>query len=91
MKYKGLRDFIKRLEEKNLLTRVSVAVSPHLEMTALCNKVLRVGGPALLFENVEDRGCGKTRGCGMPVLGNLFGTVERVALGMGIDAGDGGQ
>lgn len=45
----------------------------------------------MLFENVEDRGCGKTRGYGMPVLGNLFGTVERVALGMGIDAGDGGQ
>jgi len=56
-----------------------VAVSPRLEMTEICNRVLRAGGPALLFERPEAHS--------MPVLGNLFGTVSRIALAMGIDAG----
>ncbi|SDC24860.1 UbiD family decarboxylase [Paraburkholderia lycopersici] len=78
MKYKDLRDFVGRLETLGELRRVPQAVSPVLEMTELCDRVLRAGGPALLFENRSTHA--------FPVLGNLFGTPRRVALGMGIDA-----
>ncbi|MCG1043134.1 UbiD family decarboxylase [Mycetohabitans sp. B8] len=78
MKYKDLRDFASRLEALGELRRVRAAVSPVLEMTELCERVLNAGGPALLFENPA--------GHTMPVLGNLFGTTRRVALGMGVDA-----
>ncbi|BBO59033.1 4-hydroxy-3-polyprenylbenzoate decarboxylase [Mycoavidus sp. B2-EB] len=78
MKYKDLRDFAHQLEALGELRRVSAPISPALEMTALCDRVLRAGGPALLFE--------KPTGYTMPVLGNLFGTTRRIALGMGIDA-----
>lgn len=75
MAYHDLRDFIAQLELAGELKRVASPVSTHLEMTELCDRSLRVGGPALLFENpVGNR---------MPVLGNLFGTTKRVALGMG--------
>lgn len=57
------------------LKRVSLPVSPYLEMTEVCDRTLRAGGPALLFDNPT--------GFDMPVLGNLFGTPRRVALGMG--------
>ncbi|MDD5333573.1 MAG: 4-hydroxy-3-polyprenylbenzoate decarboxylase [Rhodoferax sp.] len=77
MAYRDLRDFIAQLEQLGELRRVTAAVSPYLEMTALCDRTLRAGGPALLFENPT--------GHSMPVLGNLFGTTRRVALGMGID------
>ncbi len=77
MAYRDLRDFIAQLEQLGELKRVTAAVSPYLEMTALCDRTLRAGGPALLFENPT--------GHSMPVLGNLFGTTRRVALGMGID------
>jgi 4-hydroxy-3-polyprenylbenzoate decarboxylase len=75
MQYKDLRDFISQLENQGELRRVSVPVSPKLEMTEICDRVLKAGGPAILFENVP--------GYNMPVLGNLFGTPRRVALGMG--------
>jgi 4-hydroxy-3-polyprenylbenzoate decarboxylase len=75
MKYRDLRDFIAGLERMGELRRVTQAVSPHLEMTALADQVLRAAGPALLFEN--------TGVTGVPVLANLFGTPRRVALGMG--------
>ncbi len=75
MKYHDLRDFIAALEQRGELKRVSVEVDPYLEITEICDRTLRAGGPALLFENVK--------GSEMPVLGNLFGTPERVALGMG--------
>ena len=78
MKYKDLRDFTRQLEALGELRRVAAPVSPVLEMTELCDRVLRAGGPALLFENPTD--------AKMPVLGNLFGTPRRVALGMGVDA-----
>ncbi|RTL13348.1 MAG: 4-hydroxy-3-polyprenylbenzoate decarboxylase [Neisseriaceae bacterium] len=77
MKYRDLREFITNLEELGELKRIKQPVSPHLEMTAFCDKVLRAGGPSVLFENPE--------GYQMPVLGNLFGTTRRVALGMGKD------
>jgi 4-hydroxy-3-polyprenylbenzoate decarboxylase len=75
MRYKDLRDFIAQLEKLGELKRVTVPVSPHLEMTEICDRVLRAQGPALLFENPV--------GHSMPVLANLFGTPRRVALGMG--------
>ncbi|WP_323845896.1 4-hydroxy-3-polyprenylbenzoate decarboxylase [Microbulbifer magnicolonia] len=75
MKYKDLRDFIKLLEKRGLLKRIQHPVDPHLEMTEIADRVLRAGGPALLFENPV--------GFDTPVLANLFGTPERVALGMG--------
>ncbi|WP_269533114.1 4-hydroxy-3-polyprenylbenzoate decarboxylase [Chitinimonas sp. BJYL2] len=75
MKYTDLRDFITQLEAQNELKRIRQPVSARLEMTELCDRVLRAEGPALLFENVP--------GHTMPVLGNLFGTPRRVALGMG--------
>jgi 4-hydroxy-3-polyprenylbenzoate decarboxylase len=75
MIYRDLRDFIAQLEKAGELKRISVEVDPRLEMTEIADRVLRAGGPALLFE--------KPRGHGMPVLANLFGTVGRVARGMG--------
>jgi len=75
MKYKDLRDFIAQLERMGELKRVSLEVDPRLEMTEFCDRVLKREGPAILFE--------KPKGHSIPVLGNLFGTVRRVALGMG--------
>ncbi|OYU85291.1 MAG: 3-octaprenyl-4-hydroxybenzoate decarboxylase, partial [Burkholderiales bacterium PBB5] len=77
MKYRDLRDFAGQLERLGELRRVPESVSPHLEMTALSDRVLRAEGPALWFE----RPTGHT----VPVLANLFGTPRRVALGMGVD------
>ncbi|WP_336268886.1 4-hydroxy-3-polyprenylbenzoate decarboxylase [Vreelandella arctica] len=78
MKYKDLREFITALEAQGELKRISVEVDPYLEITEICDRTLRAGGPALLFENVK--------GHSMPLLGNLFGTPKRVALGMGQDS-----
>ena len=78
MKYRDLRDFIQRLEDIGELKRVSAPVDPALEMTEICDRVLRKGGPAILFENPI--------GSDIPVLANLFGTPKRVALGMGEDS-----
>ncbi|WP_049722804.1 4-hydroxy-3-polyprenylbenzoate decarboxylase [Gilvimarinus polysaccharolyticus] len=75
MKYNDLRDFIQQLEARGELKRISAEIDPNLEMTEICDRTLRAGGPALLFEN--------PKGYNIPVLGNLFGTPERVALGMG--------
>lgn len=75
MQYKDLRDFIEKLESMGELKRVSMEVDPNLEMTEICDRTLRAGGPAILFENVK--------GHSVPVLGNLFGTTRRVALAMG--------
>jgi 4-hydroxy-3-polyprenylbenzoate decarboxylase len=78
MKYKDLRDFLAQLEKQGELKRVAVEVDPHLEMTEICDRLLKAGGPAVLFE--------KPRGHAIPVLGNLFGTPKRVAMGMGQDS-----
>lgn len=75
MKYKDLRDFLVQLEQRGDLKRVDIEVDPRLEMTEICDRLLKQAGPAVLFE----RPAGHT----IPVLGNLFGTPERVALGMG--------
>ncbi len=75
MQYRDLRDFMAGLEQRGQLRRITAEVDPHLEMTEICDRVLRAGGPAILFEN--------PKGHAIPVLANLFGTPERVALGMG--------
>jgi len=80
MKYKDLRDFIHRLEQNGELQRIRHPIDPNLEMTEVCDRTLRQGGPALLFENPQ--------GYSIPVLGNLFGTTKRVALGMGEESVD---
>jgi 4-hydroxy-3-polyprenylbenzoate decarboxylase len=73
--YRDLREFVSQLESRGELKRIRAPVSPRLEMTEICDRVLRAGGPALVFERVA--------GHDMPVLANLFGTVGRVAAAMG--------
>ena len=75
MSYRDLREFLSQLEARGELKRIAAPVSPRLEMTEVCDRVLRAGGPALLFEHPA--------GHDMPVLANLFGTVSRVAAAMG--------
>ena len=75
MKYSDLREFIAFLEQRGELVRISQEVDPNLEMTEISDRTLRAKGPALLFEN--------PKGYDTPVLCNLFGTPERVAMGMG--------
>ncbi|AFL75706.1 4-hydroxy-3-polyprenylbenzoate decarboxylase [Thiocystis violascens] len=75
MQYRDLRDFIDQLEQRGELQRVRIEVDPYLEITEICDRTLRAGGPALLFE--------RPKGSKIPLLGNLFGTPKRVALGMG--------
>ncbi|MEE8351028.1 MAG: UbiD family decarboxylase [Rhodospirillales bacterium] len=79
MAFSSLRDFIDQLEKDGLLLRVKEPVSPKLEMTEIQTRLLAEGGPAVLFENVVHD---DATPFDMPVLVNLFGTVERVALGM---------
>jgi 4-hydroxy-3-polyprenylbenzoate decarboxylase len=76
--FTDLRDFIDELEKRGLLVRIKEPVDPNLEMTEIADRTLRGGGPALLFENPV--------GFDMPVLANLFGTEERVAMGMGAES-----
>ncbi|MBE1276099.1 4-hydroxy-3-polyprenylbenzoate decarboxylase [Enterovibrio baiacu] len=77
MKFTDLRKFIDYLESVGELKRIAQPVSPDQEMTEIADRVLRAGGPALLFENPI--------GYDIPVLANLFGTPKRVAMGMGRD------
>jgi 4-hydroxy-3-polyprenylbenzoate decarboxylase len=78
MAYRDLRDFLSQLERSGELKRVRAEVDPNLEITEVCDRVLKAGGPALLFE--------KPKGHAIPVLGNLFGTTRRIALAMGAGA-----
>ncbi len=70
-----LRDFIAQLEKSGQLKRITTAIDPRFEITEVCDRTLRCGGPALLFE--------RPTGHAMPVLANLFGTPERITLAMG--------
>lgn len=78
VQFTDLRDFITELEKRGLLVRIKEPVDPNLEMTEISDRTLRGGGPALLFENPV--------GYDVPVLANLFGTEERVAMGMGAES-----
>ncbi len=77
MAYRDLREFITQLDKLGELKRIGTSVSPHLEMTEICDRTIRIDGPALLFE--------KPTGNKIPVLANLFGTTRRIALGMGVN------
>ena len=77
MQYRDLRDFLAGLESSRDLVRIQHPVDPYLEMTEICDRTLRRGGPALLFE--------RPAGYNVPVLGNLFGSARRVARGMGAE------
>ena len=79
MQFSSLRDFVGRLERDGRLVRVTAPVSPKLEITEIHTRLLAEQGPAVLFENVEDSE--------MPLLANLFGTIERVAWGMDREPG----
>ena len=82
MKYKDLREFLSLLEEKNQLKRIEQPVSPILEITEISDRVLRRQGPALLFTQPKTGG----QSYSYPVLSNLFGTTDRVAMGMGANS-----
>jgi len=75
LKYSDLREFMAFLEQRGELVRIKQEVDPNLEMTEISDRTLRAKGPALLFEN--------PKGYDTPVLCNLFGTPDRVAMGMG--------
>ena len=75
MGYKDLRAYLKELDKRGLLKRISAEVDVNLEITEITDRVVKAGGPALFFENV--------RGYKMPVVTNLFGTLERVCLALG--------
>jgi 4-hydroxy-3-polyprenylbenzoate decarboxylase len=84
MPYDSLRDFVTRLEAAQRLVRVRHPVSPVLEMTEIQTRLLAEQGPAVIFENVQREDASRAE---MPVLVNLFGTVERVAWGMDREPG----
>ncbi len=77
MTFNDLREFLNHLESKNLLKRVKAQVDANLEIAAIMDRLVKKGGPAVIFENVK--------GYDIPVVANLFGTEERVAVGLGID------
>ena len=77
MKFTDLRDFVAFLERKGELRRIKTPVDSELEITEIADRVVKMGGPALLFENVT--------GYDMPVLINMFGTRQRMAWGLGVD------
>jgi 4-hydroxy-3-polyprenylbenzoate decarboxylase len=78
--YKDLQDFIRTLEEKGLLKRIKVEVDSELEITEITDRVVKAGGPALLFE--------KVKGSRFPVLTNAFGSMERMCLALGVESLD---
>jgi 4-hydroxy-3-polyprenylbenzoate decarboxylase len=80
MTYKDLREFLDALEKKGLLKRVTAEVDPHLEISEIMDRLVKKGGPAVVFE--------KVKGFNVPVVGNLFGTSQRVAEGLGISTED---
>ncbi len=77
MAYKDLREFIKVLEEKGLLKRIPVEVDPVLEIAEINDRVVKQGGPALLFE--------RPKGSSFPCVVNLFGSFERMRLALEVD------
>src|SRR3989338_11085977 len=76
MIFNDLREFLNHLESKNLLKRVKAQVDANLEIAGIMGRLVKKGGPAVIFENVK--------GYTMPVVANLFGTEERVAIGLDI-------
>ena len=79
-RYSDLRDFIRDLEVRGELRRIHQEIDPRLEITEICHRTLKRGGPALLFT--------RPKGAAIPVLGNLFGTTQRVARAMGVESAE---
>lgn len=77
MNFKDLREFIAFLEERGQLRRIAAPVSCELEITEIADRMVKQGGPALLFENV--------RGYDIPVLINMFCSDQRMAWALGVD------
>jgi 4-hydroxy-3-polyprenylbenzoate decarboxylase len=77
MAYSDLRDFISTLEDRGELKRITTEVDWNLEITEILDRAVKKGGPALLFENVK--------GYDIPVVGNLFGSMERMKLALETD------
>jgi 4-hydroxy-3-polyprenylbenzoate decarboxylase len=75
---RDLRGFIKQLEQRGQLRRISAVVDSDLEIAEIANRMLQRGGPGLLFENVK--------GSPYPVAINLLGTVERVCWAMNMES-----
>ena len=80
MKFKDLREFIRFLEEKGELRRITTPVTQELEITEITDRVIKSGGPALLFENVT--------GFDTPVLINMYGTHQRTSWALGVEKVD---
>jgi 4-hydroxy-3-polyprenylbenzoate decarboxylase len=78
--YRDLRDFLHTLEKKGELKRVSTEVDPILEITEISDRVVKAGGPALLFE--------RPKGSRIPVVTNLVGTEQRMNLALEVDSLD---
>ncbi len=81
VKYRDLRDFIAKLEQLGQLKRIGQTIDPYLEVTEVCDRTLRAGGPALLFESLSE-----PHGTRVPLLANLFGSEERIAMGLGLES-----
>ncbi len=77
MRFKDLRDFVRFLEDKGELRRITAPVNHELEITEITDRVIKSAGPALLFENVT--------GLDSPVLGNMYGTEQRTAWALGVE------
>ena len=80
MAYADLRDFLRHLERAGELRHVRAPVDPHLEITEIVTRVVRAGGPALVFDDVV--------GASMPLAINVFGTERRMAMALGVDSLD---
>ncbi|MEO7092091.1 MAG: menaquinone biosynthesis decarboxylase [Polyangiales bacterium] len=81
MAYDGLSEFVRELENASELVRVRAPVDPHLELAAIADRVVKAGGPALLFENVVSPG---QRAAGFPLLINAYGSRRRMSLALGV-------
>ena len=80
MAFKDLRDFLAFIEKKGQLKRISAPVDRDLEITEISDRIMKSGGPALLFENV--------RGFDIPLVINVFGSRERTGWALGVEAWD---
>src|SRR5712691_11114309 len=78
MAYSDLRDFIRALEKKRELKRISFEVDPVLEIAEFADRAVKQGGPALLFE--------KPKGYGMPVLINAFASMRKMEIALEVDS-----
>src|SRR5580698_10874929 len=77
MAWDGMGAFVRALEQRSELVRIRRRVDPHLEVSAIADRVMKAGGPALLFENVA--------GASFPLLINAYGSRRRMSLALGVE------